>query len=82
MSEENDKPKLYDKECVKRAIKKYYEKNKDKIKDYARVYVKDRYHNDEEYRKQRLEYSRKYYQDRKKMISELSHSTPSVATMG
>jgi hypothetical protein len=34
----------------KRAVKKYYEEHKDEIREYSKVYQKNRYEIDEEYR--------------------------------
>lgn len=78
-----DLPKSsYEKESVKRALKKYYEKNKDRIQEYARNYVKGKYQTDPEYREQRKAYSRKYHQARKDLIKKLTESVPSVDSMG
>lgn len=52
-------------ECQKRAIKKYVEKNRDKVNEYNRIrYNKLRENNEEKYKKI-LETKRKYYHKRK-----------------
>ena len=70
------------KESLKRALKKYYEKNKEKIRAYAREYVKNKYQTNPEYREQRRVYSQEYYKKRKDLIKQLTESIPSVESMG
>ena len=52
---------VYEIESVQRAIKKYYTKNQDKIKEYSRQYSHSKYHNDPEYREQRKLYNKERY---------------------
>lgn len=51
------------KEKARETAKRYYYKNKDKILARQKKYVRERYHNDEEFRKRTLENHKKYEQN-------------------
>lgn len=79
------KKSSYDMPCVKKALRRYYEKNKDKIREYQRQYARQRYHADPYYKEAKQEYGLVYYHARKQLKRDLiAHiqEEPSVATMG
>jgi wyosine [tRNA(Phe)-imidazoG37] synthetase (radical SAM superfamily) len=48
-------------EYTRRAINRYQEKNKEKIREYAKEHSKNRYHNDPEYREYKKQKTRERY---------------------
>ena len=55
------------KECKKRCVKKYYEENKEKIRESQKKYREENKEKLKEYKK---EYNKKYYKDNKEKIRE------------
>ena len=64
------KKSSYEMPCVRKAIQKYYEKNKDKIREYQRQYAKTRYHSDPHYKEVKQEYGLAYYHNKKQLKRE------------
>ncbi len=50
-------------EAQKRALKKYYEKNKERLQNYNREASKNKYHNDELYREKAKEKAKTKYNE-------------------
>lgn len=86
IQEIQSKPKKasYDMPCVKKAIRRYYEKNKDKIREYQREYARQRYNNDPYYKEAKQEYGLVYYHAKKQLKRDLIQhiEEPSISTMG
>lgn len=59
-----EKPYTYS-ESKKRAIKKYQEKNKEKITEYTLNYKKNKYATDPEFREKQKEYNKRSYEKKK-----------------
>ncbi len=56
---------------TRRAINKYQEKNKDKLREYARIKKKERYQNDPEFReKEKQKAMERYHKRKEKEIQE------------
>jgi len=59
-----EKPSFYN-ELTKNSIQKYQKKNREKLTDYHKNYIKERYKNDPEFRNKERE-RKKIYNERKK----------------
>ena len=62
-----EKPYTYS-ESKKKAIKKYQEKNKEKITEYTLNYKNNKYATDPEFRERQKEYNKRSYERRKSKI--------------